>query len=118
MSYDITFKVKVEGINEYVSVGDCSANITYNVREIIVRSTGLEWKNGENNGLCKDIMPKIKHGLDELIDNPEKYEPYESPNGWGTVRGTRGFFMQILEDWDSFKRWYPELLDVVTFWIE
>lgn len=118
MSYDISFRVKVEGKDAYVPVGECSANITWNVREIIVRSTGLEWVNDESNGLCKDIMPKIKHGLDELIDNPEKYEPYESPNGWGTVSGTRWFFMQILKDWDSFKRWYPKFVDVATFWID
>ena len=42
MSYDVTFKAKVEGTDCYVEVGDCDANITWNVREIITRSTGLE----------------------------------------------------------------------------
>ena len=51
MSYDISFKVKVEGIDQYVNVGDCDANITWNVRKIITNSTGLEWKNEANNGL-------------------------------------------------------------------
>ena len=27
MSYDISFRVKVEGIDRYVDVGDCTANI-------------------------------------------------------------------------------------------
>ena len=45
MSYDITFKVKVAGIDKYVPVGDCTANITWNVGKIIRLSTGLEWKN-------------------------------------------------------------------------
>ena len=49
MSYDISFKVKVEGIDQYVNVGDCDANITWNVRKIITHSTGLEWKNDANN---------------------------------------------------------------------
>ena len=43
MSYDITFKVKVDGVNQYVPIGDCNANITWNVRKIIELSTGLTW---------------------------------------------------------------------------
>ena len=43
MSYDISFKVKVEGLEDtYVRVGECDANITWNVRGMIGKSTGLE----------------------------------------------------------------------------
>lgn len=66
MSYDIAFKVKVDGVNEYVEIGDCEANITWNVRDIICESTGLEWRNEENNGYCVDVIPHIKRGLEEL----------------------------------------------------
>ena len=46
MSYDISFKVKVEGLEDrYVYVGECDANITWNLREMIEKSTGLEWLN-------------------------------------------------------------------------
>ena len=45
MSYNISFKVKVEGVDTYVPVGTCDANITWNARKIIEKSTGLEWKN-------------------------------------------------------------------------
>ena len=119
MSYDISFKVKVEGIDRYVAVGECDANITWNVREMIVKSTGLEWKNEANNGLCKDIIPKIEKGYNELMFNPEKYKQYESPNGWGTVGGTLRFFKRILEAWEQFCNWNAsELVNVTTFWIE
>lgn len=59
MSYDITFKVKVDGTDQYVPIGCCGANITWNVRKIIELSTGLPWLNEENNGFCKDVIPKI-----------------------------------------------------------
>lgn len=117
MSYDISFRVKVEGTDAYIPVGECEANVTWNVREIIVQSTGLEWKNEENNGLCTDVIPKIIDGLKELRTNPQKYKPLESPNGWGTVIGTTLFFMMILRDWENFKRDYEELVPVATFWI-
>ena len=119
MSYDISFKVKYEGLNQYVCVGDCYANTTYNVREMIVKSTGLDWVNCGNNGYCKDIIPKIEKGLNELKNNPEKYRKYEAKNGWGTVGSTACFFKDIIRAWNDLKKWEDkELVDVTTFWIE
>lgn len=118
MSYDISFRVKVEGIDQYVEVGNCDANTTWNVREMIVKSTGLCWANCENNGYCKDVIPKIQKGLDELKNNPEKYRKYEAKNGWGTVESTACFFKDIIRAWNELKRFEEkELVDVVTFWI-
>ena len=119
MSYDISFKVKVEGIDEYIEVCDVGANITWNVKGMICKSTGLEWKNAANNGLCKDIMYNIAKGYAELTAFPEKYKQYEAANGWGTVKDTASFFNRILEAWQDFCRWHSEeLVNVVTFWIE
>lgn len=117
MSYSISFRVKVEGVDAWVDVGDCDANITWNVRKIIELSTGLPWKNVANNGLVKDVIPCIEKGRLELMSNPKKYMKYESPNGWGTIDGTIYFFERILKSWDDFIRWNEELADVVTFWI-
>ena len=119
MSYDINFKVKVQDLDYYVNVGECSANITWNVRDIILKSTGLEWKNEQNNGYVKDVVPFIEKGLLELKTNGDKYLKYESKNGWGTVKGTINFFEQIIKEWEDFKEWKPkELIDITTFWIE
>lgn len=118
MSYDISFKVKVEGVDVYVPVGCCDANITWNVKKIIQLSTGLPWENCKNNGLCKDVIPQIEKGCQELLTNGNAYKKYEAPNGWGTVEGTIRFFTQIISDWEDFIRWHEELAHVVTFWIE
>ena len=121
MSYDISFKVKVEGLEDtYVRVGECDANITWNVREMIVKSTGLEWRNEQNNGLCKDVIPYIANGYAELTKYPEEYKQYEAKNGWGTVSGCKKFFRQILDDWDDFcnDSWTSKLANVTYFWIE
>lgn len=118
MSYDISFKVKVEGVDKFVPIGDCDANITWNVRKIIELSTWLPWENEANNGLCKDIIPHIRRGIHELSENREDYIQYEDSNGWGTVDDVMKFFMQILDAWNSFCEDYPELVDVATFWIE
>lgn len=119
MSYDISFKVKVEGIDRYVEVGNCEANTTWNVRKMIVKSTGLEWNNCANNGFCKDVIPKIEKGYSELTKFPYKYKKYEAENGWGTVESTIRFFKNIIEAWEQFKEWEDkEIVDITTFWIE
>ncbi len=117
MSYDIDFRVKAEGVDRFVSVGECTANITWNAREIITRSTGLPWKNEENNGLCKDVIPYIKNGLEELRKNAIKYRHLEAPNGWGTVCGTIHFFETIIKEWEWFEYCEPELANVAVFLI-
>ena len=118
MSYSINFKVKIEGIDRYLNLGYCDANTTYNVRDLIVKSTGLEWKNCENNGYCKDVIPYIQKGFDELL-NVENWRKYESSNGWGTVVSTREFFGRILRAWNELVKWEPsDIVDVVTFWVE
>ena len=119
MSYDITFKVKADGLDVWVPVGDCTANITWNVRKIIKLSTELPWINEANNGYCKDVIPKISLGLSRLLANPEKYRAYEAENGWGTVRGTINFFETILREWNWFRECYgDDLANIATFWIE
>lgn len=72
-----------------------------------------------NNGLCKDIIPYIERGLEELNRNPQKYAQYESPNGNGTIEDIKYFFQQILDSWE-YLLYFGEskLTDVVTFWIE
>ena len=118
MSYDISFKAKLEGMDRYIPVRYCVANITWNVREIIVKSTGLEWKNEANNGPCAEVIPKIEAGIMELVEHRDKYKQYEAPNGLGTVKGTINFFLQILAEWDDLVREDKELAMAATFWIE
>lgn len=117
MSYDISFRVKIEGTERYVEVGDCEANTTWNVREMIRKSTGLPWYNCANNGLCSEVIPKIEKGLYELETKQQKYKKYEAKNGWGTVETTARFFRDILSAWKELKEDDMELAKAATFWV-
>ena len=68
-------------------------------------------------GLCVDVIPIIKRTFDELCANPRIYEPRETQNFWGDVEMLQHFFWWILHDWEDFKKEYPEIVSVVTFWI-
>lgn len=123
MSYDVSFRVKVEGLKD-VYVEPCrnssDANITWNVREMIIKSTGLEnWCAEGVVGLCKDVIPHIADGLAELERYPEKYKQYEAENGWGTVSGCKHFFTWILKDWATYTEDYStrDLADVTYFYV-
>lgn len=120
MSYDISFRVKVEGADVWVPVGECDANITWNVREMIEASTGLPWLTEANNGLVRDVIPKIVKGHYELCSRPEYFKRFENPHGWGTVDDCRDFFLRIIKAWEEFTESYETrgLSDVVHFWIE
>lgn len=120
MSYSIDFRVPVHKHKDvYVKIGCSSANTTWNLHDMIVKSTGLEWKNEANNGRCLDVIPCISQGLIELVQYPEKYKRYEAKNGWGTIQGCIEFFRQILKDWATFcsDSETKDLIDVTYFWI-
>lgn len=118
MSYDISYRVRVADTDKYIESWYTDANITWNARRIITESTGLEWENEKNNGLCTDIIPCIVKGFHELCTHPEKYREYEAENGWGTVEGTKRFFKTILDSWNEFaESTDPEIVAVTTFWI-
>lgn len=120
MSYDISFKVKSENGN-WFNVHDCEANITWNLRKMIEKSTGLPWLNEADNGRVVDVIPHIEHGLYELREHPELYMQYEASNGWGTIESCRQFFETILSDWWEFEanngHYSKETLKDVHFWI-
>lgn len=119
MSYDIYFKAR--NSTNFPTLNVHVASITWYLREMIVRSTGLEWKNKGNNGLVKDVIPHIRKGLAELIKHPEKYKQYEDPkcwyfsDGWGTIKQCKRFFCEIIITWDHLN---PEVKETATFWIE
>lgn len=118
MSYDIYFRAR--NSNNFPILNVHVANITWYLGNMIVASTGLEWKNKENNGLVKDVIPHIRKGLAELIKHPEKYKQYEDPkcwyflDGWG-IKQCKRFFCEIIITWDHLN---PELKEISTFWIE
>lgn len=118
MSYNIRFKAKIDGTDQYITVYDPDANITWNLRDMIRASTGLEWENEADNGLCSEVIEKIEWGYTRLTYAPDVYKKYESDNGWGTIEGCAAFFYRILIAWRDFKRASPELARVATFWIE
>ena len=119
MSYDIDIAVPVRGVTKplFLPLNSANPNITWNVRELIFRSSGWDIQNEASNGPIKPWLEKIRHGIAELDMYPEEYKQYESPNGWGTVKGTLRFYRECVKMAEEFLEFYPEFESVAEVWV-
>lgn len=103
MSYDIRFGVKVEGApeNTYAVIGQPEYDSpTYNIREMFVKCMDWDFKQGEWYKIT-DVLPKVRHGVEELYVNKKKYKKYNSPNGWGDTDSALKCLRSIVDYFDD-----------------
>lgn len=118
MSYDVSIKAKLEGVDRYIELSHDSCNITWNVRELIRQSSGWDIINEDSNGPVRPWLEKIQTGLINIGANPKKYKKYESPNEWGTIYGVKSFYIKCINMANSFLEEYPELAEIAVVWVE
>lgn len=117
MSYDVSIKLPIRGATDkWIEVADLG-NITWNVRELILQSSGWAIKNEASNGDVLSWLKLISKGIQELQNAPEKYRQYESPNGWGTVNGTLNFYRNCYDNAMEWLRYNEELLPYAVIWV-
>ena len=111
MSYDVSFKAKLEGVDQWVYVGDDWINHTSNpaamIKEVCSPPHPSEW----NGKLCADMHPVLMQGISLLILHPQRYRQFEAGNGWGTVATTLEFLTKIADNCDK----YPTAVIEVDF---
>lgn len=93
MSYDVSFKVKVEGVEKYIPVGECY-NYTFNVGTMIEEACGKRPPTWDNMK-CSDLLPYLQKGIEELEKHPDEYKQYEPDNHWGSVEGAERFLQNV-----------------------
>lgn len=101
MSYDVSFKAKLEGADQWVYVGDDWINHTSNTAAMIKEVCGSypsEW-NGKR---CADMVPRAHAGRVPAVSASETLPAFEPGNCWGTVESTAEFLRQIADNCDKF----------------
>lgn len=94
MSYDVSFKAKLDGADQWVFVGPQWINHTCNTAAMIKEVCGSypsEW----NNAKCSVLLLPLTAGCKELRTHSERYRQFEAPNGLGTVETTLEFLETI-----------------------
>lgn len=101
MSYDVNFKTKLEGTDQWVYVGDDWINHTYNTAAMIKEVCGSSPSDWDGRK-CADMYPVIAQGATLLQNNPQRYRQFEPSNGWGTVETTLDFLMKIADNCEKY----------------
>lgn len=110
MSYDVSFKAKLEGLDKWVYVGKKWINYTSNVSTLIKEVCGY-YPTYWNGKCCSDVYPAIQQGIELLTQHPQMYRQFEPANGWGSVEGTLEFLKNIAD----VCREYPVAIIEVEF---
>lgn len=85
MSYDLRLGVKVDDTDIIAVIAEpLFSSPTYNLRGMFVACMNWNYTQGEWYKVS-EVWDKIKTGIKELSEHPEKYEQYNPENGWGDI---------------------------------
>ena len=89
MSYDLRVLVKVDGTDLFAEIDRPEYDSpTYNLGKMFRECTGWDFEQSKEYR-CSEVIDNIVRGINELAIHPDKYQKYESPNGWGTLSGAK-----------------------------
>lgn len=114
MSYDIRLGVKVaDDCNLFAVIAEPElSSPTYNLRNMFVAC--MDWDYAQSKWYnVADVLPKIRRGIAELQEHPDKYKRYNAPNGWGTVSSAldalKSLYQCILDNSAEASRTWNEI---------
>lgn len=87
MSYDIRFAVKDERGKYMVVFQPYHCNPAYSYGQVVRKATGWDFVQGEYYRVS-EVLPCIKHGIQELTSKPEKYERFARKHKLASACGT------------------------------
>lgn len=97
MSYDIRIGVKVEGTDIIAVIAEpVYSSPTYNIGDMLRAAMDWDFEQGQWYNVA-EVMPKIAHGLQELLKRPEAYKKYNAPNGWGDTNSAYEALASLLD---------------------
>ena len=92
--YNVSFKVKVEGVDVWVEIGDNW--ISYVVRaSAMIKAVCGSYPSDWQGMSCEKLSEILETGINELKTPGERYKMFEPPKGRGPVEGTIDFLSKI-----------------------
>ena len=94
MSLDISLfeKIEAEVVNK---------NITHNLGPMW-KEAGIYEALYESEGKkAKEVLPILKKGLLKMIEDPEHYRKFDSPNGWGLYENAVPWLFNLIEQFEK-----------------
>lgn len=76
-------------------------NITHNLKKMAVEAgCGILWDLWDKKAW--EIITDVKSAIKNLEENPEKFDAFNAPNGWGTRIQFIPWLKQLLEKLEEF----------------
>lgn len=94
MSLDISL---ISSTGEYLA----DKNITHNLAKMWKKAGVYDSLYSSDKKTAKEVLPILKKGLIKMIDNPEKYKQFNSPNGWGTYKDALPWLMELIVEFEK-----------------
>ena len=99
MSYDVSFKAKLEGVEQWVYVGADWISHATNCGPMIKEVCG-SYPSNWTGKKCEDMYPVIMQGISLLNLHPQRYRSFET--GYTTVESVIDFLWKIADNCDKY----------------
>lgn len=100
MSYDVHFKAKLEGVDQWVYVGADWISHTGNHATLIKEVCG-SYPSSWDGKPATEMLPVLRQGIDLLRQYPQRYSRMET-SCWDTVESVLAFLIQIEENCSKY----------------
>lgn len=80
-----------------IHIADHRFNITHNLGRMAAEANiyRLLWR-GEGVNVARDMIRPLSAALVNLTESPERYRPFNAPNGWGVYENLVAFVAGVL----------------------
>jgi len=113
MSLDVSLQIrKSDDPDDHFREEVYEANITHNLNRMaaVADIYDVLWRPDENGILkAKQLIEPLERGLNKLLQNPEYFKTFDSPNGWGKYEN----FVPFVENYLLACKEFPEAEVVV-----
>ena len=96
MNYTVLLRLQLQE-EKWITMGE-NHTIPWDMRDLIVASSGWAVLNQESAGQASALVPKLEKGILELTQSPYRYTQYEVSHGIGSIHETLVFYQGLLED--------------------
>jgi len=102
MSYDVSFKAKLENCDTYVYVGG-DYNYTSNMAKAIIKASGNNVSINDLNGMkTSEVLPILNKIIFEFVNNSKEYRQYEPVNGWGDIESCLEWLFKLKNECEKY----------------
>ena len=97
MSLDIS-------LNNKAGTTVVAQNITHNLNKMWKEAGVYDALYNSEGKIASEVLPLLEEGLKKMLSEPERFEKFDSPNGWGLYKNAVPWLSKLISEF----REYPD----------